>query len=90
MGSPIFVQFRSYGQRFANERASQSGGWLLMAPGLLLTLMALSILLWPHLLAYMIATVMLFGGVSLLVWGWSMRQIGRRSQNNGTVYYREE
>lgn len=88
-GSPIFVQFRSYGQRFVGGRANIA--WpLAMGPGLLLTLMALAILFWPELLAYMVATAMLFAGVFLLIWGWSLRRAGEKIRNNGTIYYREQ
>ena len=60
--------------------------WVLMAPGLLLSLMAIAILVWPELLAYMIATVLLFAGISLTLWGWSMRKIGNQTSQR-TVYY---
>ena len=79
---PGFIRFRSYGQRI-----SGGGWWLVMAPGLALTFVALAILIWPELLAYLIATVMLFAGVSLTVWGWSMRQIERRRGRNNAVRY---
>jgi hypothetical protein len=59
--------------------------WLLMIPGLLLTLMALAILLWPELLAYMVAGAMLFGGISLITWGWSMRRLQRATRSQSTV-----
>ena len=79
---PGFIRFRSYGNRI-------SGGtwWLVMAPGLALTLAALAILIWPELLAYMVATVMLFAGVSLTFWGWSMHQIEKRRTQSGAVRY---
>jgi hypothetical protein len=81
-GLPGFIRFRSYGNRI-------SGGawWLVLAPGLALTLAALAILIWPELLAYMVATVMLFAGVSLTFWGWSMRQLDTRRAQGGAVRY---
>ncbi len=79
---PGYVRFRTYSQR-----VSGGGWWLVMAPGLALTFFALAILIWPELLAYLVATVLLFAGVSLTVWGWSMRQMERRRNQNGTVRY---
>ena len=70
-----------------NGRPMNTGvWWVLMAPGLLLSLMAIAILVWPELLAYMIATVLLFAGISLTLWGWSMRKIGSQMSQR-TVYY---
>ncbi|RIK28381.1 MAG: hypothetical protein DCC55_38735, partial [Chloroflexi bacterium] len=63
-GSPIFVRFHSAGQQVA-----QRGSWLVIAPGLVLVLMGIAIIVWPQLLAYMVASVLLFAGVSLLLWG---------------------
>jgi len=80
--SPFFVRFQGYGQR-----ASQGAWWLVMAPGLFLTFAALDILVWPELLAYLVATALLFAGVSLTVWGWSLRQVERRSRAQRTVRY---
>ena len=70
-----------------NGRPMNTGvWWVLMAPGLLLSLMAIAILVWPELLAYMIATVLLFAGISLTLWGWSMRKLGNQTSQR-TVYY---
>ena len=57
--SPIFTNFSR------QSRFISGGWWLVMAPGLLLTVVALAILVWPELLAYMVAGVLLFAGVSL-------------------------
>ena len=81
-GFPGFIRFRSY-----SNRVSGGAWWLIMAPGLALTFAALAILIWPELLAYLVATVMLFAGVSLTFWGWSMRQLERRRAQSGTVRY---
>lgn len=81
-GSPIFIRMRTMGQQ-----ASHGGSWLLLAPGLLLTLMAIAILLWPELLAYMVASVLLFAGISLTLWGWGLRQAQRRRHDVRTIYY---
>lgn len=82
-GSP-FVRF-SQTQQGMSSGLLPSFGWLFIVPGLLLTLMALAILLWPELLAYMVAGVMLFGGISLITWGWSVRQLHRKTRNQSTV-----
>jgi hypothetical protein len=82
----------TYSSMFTNfQRRSRSfsgAWWLLMAPGLFLTLMALAILIWPELLAYMVAGVLLFAGISLLLWAWSLRQVERRGGQNTSIHYR--
>ncbi|MEM7127475.1 MAG: hypothetical protein AAF702_14180 [Chloroflexota bacterium] len=52
--------------------------WLVMAPGLLLISVAIAILIWPELLAYIVASVIFFIGTSVTGWGWSLRQAERR------------
>jgi membrane protein implicated in regulation of membrane protease activity len=65
------------------------GGWgLLMMPGLFLTVMAIAILIWPELLAYMVAGVLLFAGVSLMLWAWSMRRLEESANHSTQVRYR--
>jgi hypothetical protein len=81
-GSPIFVRFGNYSRRAAN-----GGWWLVMMPGLLLTLTAMAILIWPELLAYMVASVLLFAGISLSLWGWSLRQAEKRQRRDSVIYY---
>jgi hypothetical protein len=49
-----------------------------MAPGVGLTILALAIIAWPELLAYMIAGLLLFAGMTLMLWGWRIRQAERR------------
>lgn len=78
--SPFLRMYRT------GRPANSAVWWAFMAPGLLLSLMAIAILVWPELLAYMVATILLFIGISLTIWGWSMRQIGK-SQSQRTVYY---
>lgn len=82
-GSPIFVRVQGYGRR-----AVQGGSWLILAPGLALTLMAIAILVWPELLAYMVASVMLFAGIALTAWGWAMRRAERRTADRVVSYER--
>lgn len=62
-------------------------GLLVMLPGVLLSLMALAILLWPELLAYMVAGAMLFGGLSLITWGWRMRRLADRTRAQSTIVH---
>jgi hypothetical protein len=75
--APIFLRMQRYGPPFAGNG---TGGvwWLLMAPGIALTLVALAILVWPELLAYMVASVLLFAGVTLMLWSWRLRRAEQR------------
>ncbi|HXH13697.1 MAG TPA: hypothetical protein VNP04_28475 [Alphaproteobacteria bacterium] len=75
--SPLFIQLQQFDQRFTSQRPS--GFWrMLMAPGIALTVLALAIIAWPELLAYMIAGLLLFAGITLMLWGWRVRQAERR------------
>ena len=67
------------------------GWWLLMAPGIFLILFGLAILIWPQLLAYLVAGALLFAGVSLTLWGWRVRRLAKQmaSRPVSTVYYEE-
>lgn len=73
----------------AQNRKGRGMAWLLMAPGLFLTLMALAILLWPELLAYLVAGALLFAGLSLLTWGWSMQRLQRSAERHQTYVHYE-
>jgi hypothetical protein len=89
--TPFFVRFRSlfgpngrhsffgptgrYSSRFA---PAAGASWLLMVPGISLILLALAIVLWPELLAYLVAGAILTAGLVLTAWGWAMRQATRR------------
>jgi hypothetical protein len=77
-----FTRWRSY-----RRLVSSGAWWLVMAPGLMLMFAAIAILIWPELLAYLVATVMLFAGVSLTFWGWTLRQVEQRRARNVTVRY---
>jgi uncharacterized membrane protein len=87
--SPLYLRIQRYGQQFS---ANNTGGawWLLMAPGLALTLVALAILVWPELLAYMVASVLLFAGVTLLAWGWRLRRAERRMHRHISTLNRQD
>ncbi len=68
--------------------AGSSLGWMVMLPGLFLIAFAIAILIWPQLLAYLIAAVLLVAGISLSLWGWRLSRAARRQPSNGqTVYY---
>lgn len=89
--NPFFVRFGRYGNR-VNSFASNIGGWFLIAPGVSLVLLGLAILIWPELLAYMIAGMMIVGGGSLALWGWRISQMQkqmRQRMQNG-IYYEDE
>jgi hypothetical protein len=64
---------------FAYSRGTLANGgwWLLMGPGLGLSLMAMAIFIWPALLAYMVASVFLVAGMTLVGWGWRLRAAER-------------
>ena len=70
---PTFVRFSNFGRQ-----VSTGAWWMVMAPGLLLMLTAISILIWPELLAYMVASIILFLGITVTGWGWALRQAERR------------
>ena len=82
--SPIFLRMQQAGRQFDGNG---TGGvwWLLMAPGIALTLVALAILVWPELLAFMVASVLLFAGVTLILWGWRLRQAAQRIRQETTT-----
>lgn len=86
--SPVFTRFQRYGQRFSGS-ARSGAWWLLMAPGIALTLVALAILVWPELLAYMVASILLFVGITLMVWSWRMRRVERRMHQEMTTIERD-
>ena len=57
------------------------GHWFLIAPGLTLILFGMAILIWPELLAYMVAGLFIAVGFSLSGWGWRMTKGQRRATN---------
>jgi len=82
-GSSVFMRFGGPGSRL------RVGGawWMLMTPGLGLILFALAILIWPELLAYMVATALLMVGIFLVSWAWAMRRAEKRMRGYGTSVY---
>jgi hypothetical protein len=90
--SPVFIRIQNYGERFAGSALGNLGNawWLMMAPGTGLVLLGLAILLWPELLAYMVAGVLLFIGVTLLAWSWRMRRAERHLYQRMSTFDRHE
>lgn len=86
--SPMFIRFQRYGQQFSGNAAG-GAWWLLMTPGLALTLVALAILTWPELLAYMVASVLLVAGMTLMLWSWRLRRVERRVHRNMATLQRD-
>ena len=82
-GVPLFIHRQEYGQR-QSRHGARGIGWLAMAPGLGLIGAALAMILWPDLLAYFVASLLLGVGTALTVWGWRMRHLaqhGRRPRH---------
>lgn len=73
-GFSIFMPTQGYGQRYTRDGA-RSREWGLMAPGFGLICAALAMIIWPELLAYFVASLLLCGGIVLLIVGWRMRQL---------------
>lgn len=65
------------------QRSGGFGRWLLVAPGLVLIFFGIAILLWPELLAYMVAGLFIAVGFSITGWGWRFV----RRQRNATASY---
>jgi hypothetical protein len=77
--SPFVIHVQRRGDPVTGTGQPTGGfGWALMLPGMLLTCLAVAILLWPELLAYMVASLLLCVGLVLLSWGWWIRQSERR------------
>jgi len=81
-GSPAFVRFDT-----ARSWAGQTW-WLVFGPGVALMLLALAIIVWPQLLAYLVAGAIFFAGVTLAGWGLAMRRAARaQARQRNVVYY---
>lgn len=86
-GSPPTMRFRT-----VSTQVPWRLGWLVLAPGIALIVLAVSILVWPELLAYLVASALLLFGVVLTAWGWSIMRADRRRQQSvhteDVVHYR--
>ena len=77
-GQQTSVRFFRTGQRIS-QQAGGFGRWLFVAPGLILILFGVAILLWPELLAYMVAGLFIAIGFSITGWGWRLFQRRRNT-----------
>lgn len=78
---PSFVRFQQFGRQMPS-----SAWWMVTAPGLMLMALAVAILVWPELLAYMVAFLILSLGITVTGWGLRLRQVernGRSAQRQG-------
>src|SRR2546422_11674587 len=73
-GFPLFIHRQEYGQR-QTRHGARGIGWLAIAPGLGLICAALAMIIWPDLLAYFVASILLCVGTAFIVLGWRMRHI---------------
>ena len=69
---PSFVRFQNFGRQVPG-----SAWWMIMAPGLMLIAVAFAILVWPELLAYMVAFIIMSLGITITGWGWRLRRLER-------------
>lgn len=72
---PSFVRFQNFGRQRPG-----SPWWLVMAPGLMLISFGVAILIWPELLAYMVAFLILSLGITVTGWGLRLRQLERHQK----------
>lgn len=79
--APFFFRFRG-----GSLSPSSGASWLLLVPGISLILLALAIVLWPELLAYLVAGAILTAGLVLTGWGWAVRQAARRQPQQPVEY----
>jgi peptidoglycan/LPS O-acetylase OafA/YrhL len=80
-GFSIFMPTQGYGQ-YHTRNGTRGRGWRLMAPGLVLVCAALVMVIWPELLAYFVASLLLCGGTVLLMVGWRMCQLEQAARRH--------
>jgi predicted nucleic acid-binding protein len=73
---PFIIRLQRY-DRQSTPHPPGRLGWMLIGPGLVLACLALAILLWPELLAYMVAMLLLLVGLVLIMWGLWLWQAER-------------
>ncbi|MBM3223530.1 MAG: hypothetical protein FJZ47_06995 [Candidatus Tectomicrobia bacterium] len=79
---PSLIYMRGHRRTFAS--VSTPGAWLLlMAPGIALICGALAMFIWPALLAYIVGSLLLFGGVLLTGAAWQLRRSERQVSRGG-------
>ena len=57
-------------------------GWAYLAPGVVLVVLGLLILLVPRLLEALVATALIVAGASLVALGWRIRRLARPSRTH--------
>ena len=72
---------QEYGQR-QTRHGTRGIGWLTMAPGLGLIGVALAMIIWPDLLAYFVASILLCVGTAFTVLGWRMHHIEQHARRH--------
>src|SRR5215475_6967874 len=80
-GFSIFIPTQGYDQH-QTRHGARGLGWRLMVPGLGLICAALAIIIWPELLAYFVASLLLCGGIVLFVVGWRMHRLGQPTRRH--------
>ena len=73
-GFPLFIHRQEYGPRQTRQGA-RGIGWLTLVPGLGCIGVALAMIIWPDLLAYFVASLLLCAGIALTVLGWRRRHL---------------
>lgn len=62
--------------------------WLVMAPGLGLIGASLAMIIWPELLAYVVASLLLCAGLGLTGAGWRLWRLEQHRRQDGSLYRR--
>ena len=82
-GPSTFVRFSGSAAQWASR-----SWWLVFIPGVAFVFTAFAIFVWPKLLAYLVAGALMFVGVLLIGWAWTMRRATRmRARQQDVVYY---
>lgn len=82
-GSSSFIRFGS------PRQWADRTWWLVFGPGVALMLLALAIIVWPQLLAYLVAGAIFFAGLTLAGWGLALRRATRTQNRQGNAVYYE-
>jgi hypothetical protein len=80
-GFPHFIHTPWYGQH-QTRHGARDLWWRVMMPGLGLIGVVLAMIIWPALLAYFIASMLLCVGVGLTASGWRLRRIEQHTRRH--------
>ena len=80
-GFPLFIHTQWSGQH-QTRHGARDRWWGAMMPGLGLIGVALAMIIWPDLLAYFIASMLLCVGVALTALGWRLRRIEQHTRRH--------